>query len=458
MKKTLLTLASLALLMACSKSEPTTSQGTGGTTTGTSIINTANTSVAADTEGWPSQYTGVMLQAFAWEKYVDSQWTTLESQASELAPYFSLVWVPQSGKPKHFPSMGYDVLYYFNQNSAFGTEAQLRSMISTFKRYGIGTIADVVINHRETINSWTDFPSETYKGVTYTMTPQDIVNNDEAAENGYSTGTNADTGDNWSGMRDLDHKSQNVQNIVKVYLDYLKNDLGYLGFRYDLVKGYDPVYTAQYNRGAKVQFSVGEYWDNYDNIKAWLDRTAVNGKYQSAAFDFPNKYQLNKACNDNQWNELMWKRNGSLDQPAGLIHMNTLQRYAITFVDNHDTGRTDAGHDGSLLRNNITAANAFILSMPGTPCVFLPHWLKYKSEIKALIKARQAAGIHNESAVEVLSTGTDVFAAKASGLYGTLIVKVGPSLAYNAPSGYTMVASGTNYAVWLDSTANARYK
>lgn len=454
MKKTLLSLAALALCTACSnsKSQPTPQQEV-------VVSNTANSSVSANSIGWPSQYTGVMLQAFAWDSYRQSQWTTLEEQARELAPYFSLIWVPQSGKPKNFPSMGYDVLYYFNQNSAFGTEAQLRSMITTFKKYGIGTIADVVINHRETINSWTDFPSENYKGTNYKMSYQDVVSSDEAAKKGHTTGTNPDSGENWEGMRDLDHKSSNVQNVIKTYLNYLKNDLGYLGFRYDLVKGYSPEYTALYNRSTQIQFSVGEYWDgSYDAVKGWLDGTAIGGEYQSAAFDFPNKYQLNKACNEGRWDELMWKRNGSLAQPAGLIHMNTLQRYAITFVDNHDTGRSDAGHSDSRLYNNILAANAFILTMPGTPCIFLPHWQSYKSEIKTLIKARQAAGIHNESPIEVLNSANDIYVAQATGLYGKLIVKLGPSSNYNAPNTYTLVASGDNYAVWLDAAANTRYK
>lgn len=459
MKKTLLLgLASCALLLACSKSEPQASTNTGGSTSSTSSVNTANSNIDPTTEGWPSKYTGVMLQGFYWDSYRHSQWSVLESQASELAPYFSLVWIPQSGKAKNNPSMGYDVLYYFNQNSSFGTEAQLRSMITTFKKHGIGTIADVVINHRADISTWIDFPSESYKGVTYTMTPDAIVSNDEAAEEGKTTGTNPDTGDGWDGMRDLDHSNTQVQNLIQVYLNYLKNDLGYLGFRYDLVKGYAPSYTGQYNKAAKVQFSVGEYWDGYDKIKNWLDGTAVNGLYQSAAFDFPNKYQLNKACNDGNWGELVWKRNGTLNQPAGLIHMNTLQRYAITFVDNHDTGRKEKDHSANRLHSNIVAANAFILTMPGTPCVFLEHWRSYKEEIKALIKARQAAGIHNESEVTVLATANDIYAAEATGLYGKLIVKVGPSLAYNAPTGYKLVTYGENYAVWLDEASQARYK
>ncbi len=52
-------------------------------------------------------------------------------------------------------------------------------------------------------------------------------------------------------MRDLDHSSQNVQTIVKAYLDMLLNDFGYAGFRYDMVKGYSGKYTGIYNDATK---------------------------------------------------------------------------------------------------------------------------------------------------------------------------------------------------------------
>lgn len=69
--------------------------------------------------------------------------------------------------------MGYKPYYYFNQNSSFGTETELRNLITKFKANGIGAIADVVINHRNT-EGWFNFPAETYKGVTYQMLPTDI--------------------------------------------------------------------------------------------------------------------------------------------------------------------------------------------------------------------------------------------------------------------------------------------
>ena len=227
-------------------------------------------------QGWPSQYEGVMLQGFYWDSFSQTQWTKLEKQADELSQYFSLVWLPQSancgGK-----SMGYDDLYWFpgHYDSSFGTEAQLRSLITTFKAKGIGTIADVVINHRRNVSSWVDFPKETYNGITYELKSTDICANDDggktktwASQNGYSLSSNNDTGEGWDGMRDLDHKSENVQTNVKAYLKMLLADLGYVGFRYDMVKGYAGSYTKLYNEDANPQFSVGEYWDgNASTVK-----------------------------------------------------------------------------------------------------------------------------------------------------------------------------------------------
>ena len=79
--------------------------------------------------------------------------------------------------------MGYDDLYWFsNYSSSFGNESQLRSMINTFKNKGIGTIADVVINHRKSNNGWFGFPTEVYRGLTYTMSSTDVCSNDDGGQ------------------------------------------------------------------------------------------------------------------------------------------------------------------------------------------------------------------------------------------------------------------------------------
>ena len=397
---------------------------------------------------WPENYGGVMLQGFSWDSYDETAWTNLQNQAGELSDYFDLIWVPNSAKPGSSPSMGYNPVYWFspNHNSSFGTEAELRDMIATFKNFGTGMIEDVVINHRSGVANWYDFPKETYNGKTYQLGPWamckndgDVTFNNNGLFSDSELGAN-DTGDGFAGFIDLDHTNAEVQENVKAYLDFLKNDLGYVGWRYDLVKGYAPQYTKLYNESAKAQFSVGEYWDGYDQITRWIDNT---GK-QSAAFDFPAKYALNDATAD--YSKLAWlNQETGKYQPAGIIHMPKYRRYAVTFVDNHDTYRESGKYTG-----NVTVANAFILLSPGTPCVFLQHWLSDKANIKKLIAIRKSAGINNQSEVEVLAQSKNSYVAKIKGSNGDVVLRLGTDSSY-LPDGYTnsdRVMNHRFYSVW----------
>ena len=411
-------------------------------------------------QGWPSGYSGVMLQGFYWDSYTDTRWTNLESQADELAEFFKLVWVPQSGYCSGYNSMGYDPLYWFtNYTSSFGTKAQLQSMINTFKGKGIGTIADVVINHRKNVSNWVDFPAETYKGVTYQLKSTDICRDDDggaalnwANSHGYSLSANNDTGEDWGGMRDLDHTSANVQNNVKAYIKMLLDDLGYVGFRYDMTKGYAAQYTGMYNAYAAPIYSVGEYWDgNQTALKAWVDGTKVNGVVQSAAFDFPFRYAVRDAVNNNKWTNL----SGS---GKGMNLESNYRRYSVTFVENHDTQYRSASEPQDPLNQYVEAANAYLLSMPGTPCVFLKHWMDYKASIKQMIYARQLAGIINTSATSQLasSSSSNYHVQTTTGTRGTLLAAMG-NTAYSIPSTYVVVASGTNYRLALSKSTETAW-
>ena len=411
-------------------------------------------------QGWPSNYGGVMLQGFYWDSYSDSQWTKLESQADEFAEFFDLVWIPQSGHCSGYNSMGYDDLYWFtNYNSSFGTKAQLQSMINTFSSKGIGTIADVVINHRKNVSNWVDFPAETYKGVTYQLKSTDICRDDDggaaltwATQNGYSLSANNDTGEDWGGMRDLDHSSANVQKSVKAYIKMLLDDLGYAGFRYDMTKGYAAQYTGIYNSYANPTYSVGEYWDgNLSAVKAWIDGTKVSGVVQSAAFDFPFRYTIRDAVNNNKWTNLA-------GTSRGLNMESNYARYAVTFVENHDTQYRSASDPQDPIKQYVEAANAYMLAMPGTPCIFLKHWMDYKESIKQMIYARQLAGITNTSATaqQASNSSSNYYARSTTGTRGTLLVAMG-STSYAIPSSYVLVASGTNYRLALSKSTGTAW-
>ena len=410
--------------------------------------------IAAMAQGWPQDYKGVMLQGFYWDSYDDTQWQTLEKQANDLATSFDLIWIPQSGNCGG-TSMGYDDLWWFeNYNSSFGNEKQLRSMIKTFKEKGLGTIADVVINHRRNISSWVDFPKETYNGETYEMLSTDICSDDDKGEtkkwadqNGYSLSSNKDTGEGWDGMRDLDHKSDNVQRIVKAYLKFLLKDLGYTGFRYDMVKGYKGEYTKLYNEDSKPQFSVGECWDGTSTIRKWIDATEKT----SAAFDFQFRYTVRNAFNNSNWIKLSQQNEGNWPLISSSYENGAYRQYAVTFVENHDTEkRSNAAQDP--LKKDTLAANAFMLAMPGTPCVFLKHWQTYKAEIKAMIEARKLAGITNTSTYSRYSS-PNVTTYYANTIDDKILVVVGNTSKLTPETDkWTMILSGYHYAYYMSNS------
>lgn len=413
-------------------------------------------------QGWPANYSGVMLQGFSWDSYDYSQWTVLEKQADDMKGFIDLVWLPQSGKCIETTKvMGYMPYYYFNQNSSFGTEAELRSLIAKFKANGIGAIADVVVNHRNT-DGWYAFPAETYKGVTYQMLSTDICKNDDggstaiqAKKDGVSLSNNYDEGTDFGGCRDIDHKSENVQKVIKAYLKYLKDDLGYTGFRYDMVKGFDGSHVADYNDATGVEYSVGEYWDGNEKIESWINRT----NKKSAAFDFQFRYNVrdavNGAANGKVTTSSDWSKLNSNDN---LMHDANYRRYAVTFVENHDTQKRSESEQNDPLRKDTIAANAYMLAMPGTPCVFQPHWRAYKQEIKSMIEARKLAGITNMSNYTNKMAQTACFANETTGNKAKLIVVVGNNTkAYTPSADYAQILEGYHYRYYLSKSAETAW-
>lgn len=401
-------------------------------------------------QGWPANYGGVMLQGFYWNSYDDTNWTNLKSQVNDFADNFSLVWLPQSGKCLgNLQTMGYKPYYYFNQNSSFGTEAELRDLIKTFKGKGIGMVADVVVNHHDT-DGWFTFPAEVYKGVTYQFKSTDIVANDdkgktakEATKQGISLSKNNDEGEDWDGCRDLDHKSQNVQTIIKAYLKYLKDDLGYTGFRYDMVKGFSGSHVADYNKSVGIEYSVGEYWDSNAKIQSWINATLKN----SAAFDFQFRYNVRDAINSNNW--------AALKSTNNLMNDKNWRQYAVTFVENHDMEYRSSSEQQDPIRRDTLAANAYLLAMPGTPCVFFTHWLEYKDEIGAMISARKAAGITNMSDYEVKVATSAYYAVNVN---KTLYAAVGRlDKMENPGADWQKVLSGYHYAYFLNKNLETAF-
>ena len=401
-------------------------------------------------EGWPAYYGGVMLQGFYWNSFEDSKLTELNKQVPTLSKYFDLVWLPNTGATGG-EGMGYMPVYWLNHNSNFGRMNTLKKLIQNFNANGTKVIEDVVINHKapQGVNeSWVDFVNEKWEhdGITEEInwTPDDICQNDDGgytntmgadpamiAKNGgwYCGGAN-DTGDDFSGGRDLDHTGANVQKNCKIYLNFLMKELGYSGFRLDMVKGYSGYYTKLYNEEVKPEFCVGEYWDGQDAITSWITSTGNT----SAAFDFPFKYQIKEAFGNGNWS--------TLADYKGIAGDPNWQRYAVTFIDNHDTYE----NEGRLV-NNVLGANAFMLAMPGTPCVFLKHWQRYPIAIGNMILARKACGITNQSSIVEQGSLDGGYYIKVQGSKGTVLCIAG--YATVDTHGFKSIATGPNFAFFV---------
>ena len=406
--------------------------------------------------GVPSEYEGVMMQVFYWEShrqnmgYGRTKWIDLIPMADEIGDNFDLVWFPPSG---FGGGTGYYTKRYSSQDSDWGTKAKLQELINALHAKDTKVIGDIVVNHRQASNGWCSFSNENFGTYgSFQLTSEHICSGDECFTTSGSDckggqGGGPDTGDNDAGCRDLDHTSTYVQDYVKAYLSWMRNEIGYDGWRYDMVKGYLGSYVSMYNISSQPFFSVGEYWDGTPaNLKSYLETAS----YNTTVFDFALKYKLNSSIGKGTYTNL---------KNAGLRGIGQ-QKYAVTFIDNHDTFEREdnqsdefIGYNKNLAANKpkILQANAYLLMLPGIPCVFFPHWVTFKDEINTLIALRKAAGIHSESQVSDENASSNAYSATIAGHHGSVILRMGSGRDQNVPSGYFRAIQGNDFDIYASN-------
>ncbi|MEQ8473842.1 MAG: DUF1921 domain-containing protein [Marinoscillum sp.] len=391
----------------------------------------------------------VLLQGFYWESshdFTEDWYEEVEDKASDMqAAGIDMIWLPP---PSNAGSLeGYLPRELNNFANNYGTLAEHQSLLNTLDNLGIEAIADIVVNHRVGSTNWVDFTNPTWG--TNAITAGDEVWN----EPGYSSiglRGNNDTGTPYAAARDVDHTQTFVQNDIKAFLDNLKN-LGYDGWRYDFVHGFDEYYFTVYNGHTNPTFSVGENW-NQDKqvVQDWVDATG------STAFDFSTYYTLKGAIKDNNYSYLSYQ-----GAPAGGIGWDP-QHYT-TFIENHDTPDYDPGNN-VLNGSNVGQAYAYLLSHPGVPCIYWPHLYEWGSsvtnEIKALIAVRKDAGIHSQSPVTIHRSENGLYVASIEGDNHAVYLKMGYTnwgdpATEGMGGSWDLVASGNNYAMWAASGTTA---
>ena len=388
---------------------------------------------------------GVMMQAFYWDvPAAGVWWDTISSKVADWSNAgIESIWLPPCSKAQNGAfSMGYDPTDYFdfgnyNQNGTtetrFGSKIELMSLISAAHSQNMKVYADIVLNHNSGGaseaniytggNTWTDFSgvaSGKFPRSQHDFHPNNIHSNDLGV---------------FGGFPDLCHDVANVQDWLWNRNDgvgkYYRDTMGFDGWRFDYVKGFEPSVINQWNSNVGG-FSVGELWDSNVNYLEWWANNA-----NSSVFDFACYYKMNDAFDGNNlallYDDMMWKRNPFK---------------AVTFVTNHDTDEIW----------NKMLAYAYILTHEGYPTIFYQDyeaWLN-KERLNNLI------WIHNNKATgttSILYADTDEYVARRNGYNGNpgLVVYLNNSNNWQerwVPTNWnnTVIKDYTGHSAWYPTT------
>ncbi len=377
----------------------------------------------------------IMLQGFKWDSAkVGNWWNVLASKSKEISSAgFNIVWFPPS--QDSLSDEGYLPRQLYVQNSKYGSAQQLKNAISALHSNGVYVLADVVANHRVGVKDWADFSNPDW-GLD-ACAGDDEYNGCKGSR---------DSGKKYEAARDIDHSKSYVREDIKRWLLMLK-EIGYDGWRYDYARGFSTSYLREYDDFSSPIFSVAEIWDDLDinnpdsHRQALCDWMDAAGK-KIKVFDFTTKGLLQRAISYGEY----WRLKDRNGQPSGLI--GWWPGNSVTFIENHDTQeRQGSGNKAwPFPYSKIAEGYAYILTHPGIPCVFWPHYFESnaRAAIDAMIKIRIKNGINSRSSVSILAASDNIYAALID---GKVAVKLGSKL-WDPGNGWVKKIEGQNYTIW----------
>ncbi|KAJ6371238.1 hypothetical protein OIU77_001692 [Salix suchowensis] len=392
----------------------------------------------------------IVFQGFNWESWRRQWYLELASKAADLSKCgVTAIWLPPP--TESVAPQGYMPSDLYNLNSAYGSVEELKHCIEEMHSQDLLALGDVVLNHRcaqkQSPNGvWNIFGGKLAWG------PEAIVCDDP----NFQGRGNPSSGDVFHAAPNVDHSQEFVRRDIKNWLNWLRNDIGFDGWRLDFVRGFSGTYVKEYIKASNPAFAIGEYWDsltyehgslcyNQDShrqrIVNWINASGGT----SSAFDVTTKGILHSALHNQYWRLI-----DPQGKPTGV--MGWWPSRAVTFLENHDTGSTQ-GH-WPFPRDKLTQGYAYILTHPGTPTIFYDHFYDFgiRDVITELIEARRRTGVHCRSSVKIYHANNEGYVAQIG---DKLVMKLGhfdwnPSKENNLDGSWQkFVDKGSDYQLWL---------
>mmetsp|Transcript_23952 Transcript_23952/g.32951 ORF Transcript_23952/g.32951 Transcript_23952/m.32951 type:complete len:730 (+) Transcript_23952:170-2359(+) len=355
----------------------------------------------------------LILQGFNWESCKGMNgacwYDHLNSRLDEFVDAgYTSIWLPP---PTESVSLqGYLPLDLYNLNSKFGSEEDLKRLLGRMREKNLKSVADIVINHRcasgQKDGVWNQFGGRL-------AWDESAITNDNPEWKGRG---NRSTGEEYGAAPNIDHTNEGVRNSLKTWLKWMREHIGFDGWRFDYVKGYSGKFTQEYVDASVPRLAFGEFWDacnysdgvlsyNQDSHRQrtvdWCDSTGGT----TAAFDFTTKGILQEAVGRKE----LWRLTDAQGRPPGM--MGLWPSRAVTFIDNHDTGST-LNH-WPFPWDLIPCGYCYLLTHPGTPCIFIDHWNneELNKNLRDLIQVRKKLRINARSKVTICVARGDLYAA-----------------------------------------------
>jgi alpha-amylase len=400
-----------------------------------------------------------MMQGFYWDATPGGVWyDSLAYYADVFARAgFNSIWFPPPSKGAAGPfDVGYSPYDYYDLGefdsapgdftsglgnfipTRYGTRAGLQAAIRRYHENGMQVYADVVLNHRSggslERNPFAQYYTSRTGGSlfspdgdsTYTAFPLRHGSGRIAWPAGqgapffFPNGVRnpGNTGDFFSdnqigGFHQLYLNSFGYDNALHngdgsnlpmgdsliVWGQWLLDEIGFDGFRFDFVKGVHPEYFKRFmNTGSmRGRFHVHELYDgDINRLKTYLNQ--ISGTQQEGTvFDFNLRFTYKEMSDGGNNFDIRTLHN------RGLFNNGVPYDRIVTFVENHDFDRTNflgqATQEGhSPITNNKILAYAHMLTHPGYAQVWWRDYFHYgmRDQINRLVQIRSqfASGMH----------------------------------------------------------------